>query len=290
MGVDISNSQIDSLDSIGLIAGNGILPHLFVDAARNRGLKVFVIGHIGETDPDVAEKASAFQWIRFGQVGAILSFIKRHGVRELAFAGGIKRPKLLGGIRLDSVGVKIVARARSLRDDTLLREIAKEFERNGILVVAPTILLGECIPTTGRLSTRPLNQPERNDALLGWEVAKRLGELDVGQAVVVFNGVVIALEGIEGTDSMIGRAGELTAKRGGVLVKVAKPQQDLRLDLPTIGIDTITNLNSAGLSCMVIESGRSLILNPPIVVAEANRSAVSIEVWTNKVWQAGGFY
>jgi UDP-2,3-diacylglucosamine hydrolase len=265
--------------SVGLVAGNGILPQLFIESAKKQGLAVYVVGHIGETSSDLQLYADGFIWVRVGQVGSILKFMKRHGVTKLAFAGGIKRPKLLGGVRLDVVGMRIVARARSVRDDAILTEIAKEFARHGISVVAPTEFLSECLAQKGCLTKRILSSQQHKDALLGWEVAKRLGELDVGQAVIVYDGIVVALEGIEGTDAMIARAGDLTNHKGGVLVKVSKPQQDLRLDLPTVGEDTIKNLSRAGLLGVVLESEKTIILNPFRLVASANQEGLAVEVW-----------
>jgi len=264
---------------IGLIAGNGNLPGLFVEAATRKGYEVVAVGHSGETPERLRESVSAFRWVKVGQVGAILSFFRSNGVTQVAFAGGIRRPKLFGGVRLDAVGLKIVARARSMRDDALLREIAREFELNGLTVVAPTDILKECLAHADLFGARSLNEGERKDATLGWEVAARLGELDVGQAVVVFEGLVVALEAIEGPDAMIERAGQLTGRRGGVLVKIAKPGQDLRLDLPTVGEETINRLSQAGITGMVLQEEKSLVLNPLLVAQRIREKKMAVEVW-----------
>lgn len=267
---------------IGLIAGNGNLPGLFVEAATRKGHVVVAVGHVGETVERLKESVSAFRWVKVGQVGAILSFFRNNGVTHVAFAGGIRRPKLFGGVKLDAVGLKIVARARSMRDDALLREIAHEFELNGLAVVAPTDILKECLAHADLFGSRSLDERERKDAILGWEVAERLGELDVGQAVVVFEGLVVALEAIEGTDAMIERAGKLTAGRGGVLVKIAKPNQDLRLDLPTVGEETIHRLSQAGITAMVLQEEKSLVLNPLVVAQKIREKKLAVEVWKSK--------
>jgi DUF1009 family protein len=267
---------------IGLIAGNGNLPGLFVEAAARKGYEVVVVGHSGETPERLRESVAAFRWVKVGQVGAILSFFRENGVAQVAFAGGIRRPKLFGGVKLDAVGLKIVARARSMRDDALLREIAREFELHGLTVIAPTDILNECLAHADLFGARSLNDHERKDAALGWEVAERLGELDVGQAVVVFEGLVVALEGIEGTDAMIERAGRLIGGRGGVLVKIAKPSQDLRLDLPTVGEETIQRLSQAGITAMVLQENKSLILNPLMVAKRTKEKKLAVEVWNKK--------
>ena len=267
---------------IGLIAGNGNLPGLFIEAAARKGYEVVVVGHRGETAERLSESVANFRWVKVGQVGAILSFFLDNGVNQVAFAGGIRRPKLFGGVKLDAVGLKIVARARSMRDDALLREIAREFELPGLTVVAPTDILKECLAHADLFGSRSLNEHERKDAALGWDVAERLGELDVGQAVVVFEGLVVALEGVEGTDAMIERAGQLIGCRGGVLVKIAKPGQDLRLDLPTVGEETIQRLSQAGISAMVLQEEKSLVLNPLVVAQRIKEKKLAVEVWKRK--------
>ena len=264
---------------IGLIAGNGNLPSLFVEAAARKGIEVVAVGHVGETHEQLRESVAAFRWVKVGQVGAILSFFRANGVTKVAFAGGIRRPRLFGGVRLDSVGLKIVARARSMRDDALLRAIAHEFELNGLTVIAPTDILKECLASSDLLISRPFNKQERSDAVLGWQVAERLGELDVGQAVVVFEGLVVALEGIEGTDAMIARAGQLIGGRGGVLVKIATPNQDLRLDLPTIGEETVNRLHQAGITAMLLQEEKSLVLDPLVVAQRIRAVKLAVEVW-----------
>jgi hypothetical protein len=264
---------------VGLIAGNGELPLLFVRAAREKGYKVVAVGHVGETSDRLSDMADFFRWVKVGQVGTIISFMRSHGVEAVFFAGGIKRPKLFGGVKLDAVGLKILTRARSVRDDALLREIAIEFERNGLAVKAPTDILQECLASPGVFSTRSLTEQERADAQIGWEVAQALGRLDVGQAVVVHNGLVVALEGIEGTDAMIERAGHLIGRLGGVLVKTSKPIQDLRFDLPTIGEGTVENLKKAGLTALIIEAGKSIVIHPVAVAASLKSAGLAVEVW-----------
>jgi DUF1009 family protein len=261
---------------IGLVAGNGSLPISFVAAARQQGFEVVAAGHVGETDDCLALSCSEFVWVRVGQVGKILRFLKKNGVKQLAFAGGIRRVNLFGGVRLDGLGLKILSRTRSVRDDALLRAIAQEFESNGIRVIAPTAFLRDFIPGGGAIGSRMLSLSEESDAKIGWSVAKKLGEADAGQAVVVYEGLVIALEGIEGTDALIRRAGDLVGGRGGVLVKVSKPAQDLRLDMPTIGLTTIEQVAASGLTAVVLEADKTMVLDPVEVVSCANRNKIAV--------------
>lgn len=261
---------------LGLVAGNGSLPLSFVAAARKQGLDVVAAGHLGETDERLVADCSDFVWVKVGQVGKILRFLKQKGVKQLAFAGGIRRINLFGGVRLDGLGLKILSRTRSVRDDALLRAIAHEFESQGIQVIAPTEFLKEFIPGSGPISSRGLTSSEESDAKVAWSVAKKLGEADAGQAVVVYDGLVIALEGIEGTDALIRRAGDLVGGRGGVLVKVSKPTQDLRLDMPTVGLTTIEQVIASGLTAIVVEAHKTMVLNPVEVVAHANRNRIAV--------------
>ena len=173
--------------------------------------------------------------------------------------------------------LKMLARLRSFRDDALLRSLANEFESVGLTVVGVQQLLPEMLAQIGLLATRNLTAAELRDGELGWRVAKELGRLDVGQAVVVKDSVVVALEGIEGTDALIERAGQLT-HGAGVLIKVSKPIQDLRLDLPSFGPNTVGALKRAGITAALLEAGRTLVLDPLAVAREADAAGIAILV------------
>ncbi len=245
---------------LGIVAGSGILPIIIAKAMTERGAVVVSACHRGETDPGLADQVREFTWVKAGQLGKIIKFFRSHKVTEVVFAGGIQRPNLLRGFWPDFTAIAVMARAGSVQDDKLLREIALEFERNGMQVLAPHIVLPELLTPAG-FCVGELSAQQREDALLGWRAASALGELDVGQTAIVHRGMVIALEGIEGTDSCISRAGELCGA-GFTVVKRAKPQQDSRLDLPTIGDTTIDTLLTAKAGALVIHAGSSLMLNP----------------------------
>jgi hypothetical protein len=268
--------KIGDLSSpIGVIAGNGIFPIEVARAARERGLTVVAVGHRGETNPMLEGEVDELKWIKVGQLGKIISFFRSKGVKHAALAGGISRIKLFGGVNLDWRGAALVARLRSIKDDVILRGVAEELEREGVVVFGASLLLERSLASHGLLTRRGLSVEERRDAVLGWEVAKAIGALDIGQTVVAAGGLIVAVEAVEGTDRAIERAHSLAGK-GLVVVKVCKPQQDQRLDLPTIGRETIATCGRSGVSAVVIEAGKTVILEPDEVIREADRLGLAI--------------
>jgi DUF1009 family protein len=266
----------DLISPVGLIAGNGTFPVEVARRAKERGLTVVAVAHRGETDPALESVVSKVRWVRVGQLGKLISFLRSHDVRHVAFAGGISRVKLFGGVSLDWRGAALVARLRSIKDDVILRGIAGELEREGLQVFGASLLLDRALPAVGPLTQRLLTVEERRDAVLGWEAAKVIGGLDIGQTVVAGGGLVVAVEAVEGTDKAIERAHQL-AGRGLVVVKVCKPHQDERLDLPTIGRQTIATCERNGVTALVVEAGKTIILEPDEVVREANRLGIAIQ-------------
>lgn len=265
---------------LGIIAGNGILPIQLAKRAKMQGRQVFVVGHRGETDPALVDMVDGHCWVRVGQLGKILSALKRAKVTEVIFAGGIRRTKLFTDLRPDWRALQLIARVGSVRDDSILRAVAAEFEREGMSVVSATAFLGDFLAAKGLLTSRPLTEREKEDAGLAWKAAEAIGALDIGQGAVAFEGIVVALEAIEGTDAMLSRAGKLIEnKKGFVLVKRAKPQQDLRLDLPTVGKKTLETLSANGGTALVLEDQKAIILEPQEFLQMANSLQIAVEVW-----------
>ncbi|MDZ4784953.1 MAG: UDP-2,3-diacylglucosamine diphosphatase LpxI [bacterium] len=263
---------------VAVIAGSGQFPVLFIKNAIKNGSKVIAICHISETDSSVEDLGASVFWIKLGQLGKIISILKNEKVQKVAFAGGISRPNILkGNVWPDLKGLALISKIKSVKDDVLLRAVANEIEKNGIKVISGTEFLPDCIPKKGSLTTRDLTKEERECASIGWDAAKLIGSIEIGQTVVVVNKMIVAVEAIEGTDATLKRAGDLAHKKGGVVVKVSKPQQDKRLDLPTIGIDTIRKMKECGLTALVIEAGNTLLLQPMELVEEANRFKIAIE-------------
>lgn len=271
---DVAEGQLKS--PIGLVAGNGSFPLEFARSARKRGLAVVAVAHLGETEPAIEPLVEKCVWIKVGQLGKIIDCFKHNGVKQAAFAGGIARVKLFGGVKLDLKALTALAKVRSVKDDVVLRAVAKELESTGVSVFSASLLLTESIVRAGYLTKRQLTADEISDASIGWEAAKTMGRLDIGQTVVVAQGLIVAVEAVEGTDAAIRRAGELV-NGGGVVVKVLKPQQDQRIDLPAIGPTTISVLQQASIAALVVEAEKTIILQPTEVVAQANRCGISIK-------------
>lgn len=263
-------------ERIGLIAGNGVLPRLFAEAAKRQGLEVVAVAHRGETDEGLKSQVSSLSWVRVGQVDGIVSAFRRANVSRAVMAGGIGRVKSLTDARPDLGAVKILARLRSFRDDSLLRAVAGYFESKGIVIEAPTRYLQELLAPEGHLSGPALSEGQREDATLGMEVAGLLGRADVGQTVVVKNRHVLALEAVEGTDETIRRGAKLGGK-GVMVVKRCKPEQDERFDLPAVGEGTLTVMREVGATALVLEAGRTLILDGEAFLGAATRLGISVQ-------------
>jgi DUF1009 family protein len=265
----------DDRKRIGLIAGNGRLPQLFAEAARERGFEVVAIGHRGETDPQLASLVGSLSWVRLAQVDRMVRILREAGVTQAVMAGGISRIRAFTEARPDLGAVRIALRLRSFRDDGLLRAVADYFQGAGVRIVSPADFLTRLFVPRGHLVGPKLSAGQERDIALGIEVAQQLGRADVGQTVVVKNGHVLAVEAIEGTNETIRRAGKLGGA-GAVVVKISKPQQDPRFDLPAIGPVTIEEMSQSGAKALAVEAGRTLILDLDQVFVAAQRHGVSI--------------
>ena len=259
-----------------IVAGNGRLPLDVAVAARAKGLHIVGVGHRGETDSTIERHCDAFTWVKVGQLGKVCDFLVSQGVKQVTFAGGIRRVPLLGGLGLDAKALAMIARLKSFRDDALLRGVAQELEALGMEVVSPTALVKHSLSARGLVAGPQPDAEQIRDMRLGIEVAKGLGSLDIGQTIVCHQGTVIAVEAIEGTDETLKRAGALLKGAGGVVVKFTKSGQDHRLDLPTIGPRTVSLLAELKLRALVVETERSIVLEQEETLARAARLGVSL--------------
>jgi DUF1009 family protein len=247
------------LDRIGLIAGNGLLPIEFAREAKARGLYVAAVAHEGETREELEPLVDSLVWVKVGQVGRLIGALKAEGVARAVMAGGIDKPRSLSALRPDLRAARLVTRARGMGDDALLRALADELGGQGIEIVPSTLFLGRIVAPAGAIAGPRLDAAGREDVRTGARVLGALGPLDIGQAVVVERGVVIAVEAVEGTDALIRRAGRL-GRGGAILVKAAKRDQDLRFDVPAVGPGTLETMVEAGLRGLAIEAGRTIVL------------------------------
>jgi DUF1009 family protein len=264
-----------NVERIGLIAGSGRFPILFAETARRRGVEVVAVAHRGETDPGLERVVTGITWIYPGELEAIIQALHVAGVRRTVMVGGIAKPRLFRELRPDARTLAMLARIGKLRDDLILRAVAAELEAEGILVVESTLFLDEIVPLPGLLAARAPTEEEWSEIRFGFRAAKMIGQLDIGQSVVVRSGAVIAVEGLEGTDATIRRAGQL-ANGDIVVVKVCKPTQDTRFDLPAVGPDTVRTLGEMRGRVLAIEARRTITLDRAEMVALADAAGIAL--------------
>ena len=261
---------------LGIIAGGGPLPGLIARACEGEGREVLIIAFEGETDPATCA-GFPHRWIGLGAVGALLKSLRQTDCREVVLAGSIRRPSL-SSIKVDLRGMRVlgrIARARAKGDDALLSLVIAELESEGFTVIGADDLIATLCAPPGAIGQRTPDEDAERDIAIGIEAARALGAQDIGQAVVVQAGRVLGVEGVEGTDGLIERCAALQeAGPGAVLVKMKKPGQERRADLPTIGAATIERLVEAGFRGVAVEAGQTLILERAQAVARADEHGV----------------
>jgi DUF1009 family protein len=265
----------DPARPLGILAGGGTLPRRVAEAAAAQGRPVFIVAFTGQFDPATVEGFPHIS-LRIGLAGRILSEMRKAGVVDLVMAGGVRRPSL-SELGLDWRGVQLFARigAGALGDNGLLAAIGHELEREGFRLVGASEILAGGAVGAGVLGQQHPDEQARSDIAHGVLVARALGVVDVGQSVVVQQGLVLGVEAIEGTDALLRRVGPLRRDGlGGVLVKIAKPQQDRRIDLPTIGPATVALAVEAGLRGIAVEAGSTIILDQAATVAAADEAGL----------------
>jgi DUF1009 family protein len=262
-------------EKVGLIAGKGQFPLLFAQAAKRRGVAVMAVAHRGETDPNLAALVDRLNWVYVGQLGKIIRLLKAAGVRQAVMAGGISRGRLFSQFRPDLKALSLIRRVGGGRDDRLLRAVADELEAEGIAIAPSTLFLDDLLATKGVLSRRPPTPEEVLDLEFGFQVAKEIGRLDLGQCVVVRRQVVVAVETVEGTDETIRRGGRL-AGPGTVVIKVSKPDQDLRFDVPAVGRDTLAVMREVKAAVLAVEAGKTLIFDQDEMLKLANQAKIAV--------------
>lgn len=269
--------QLPNQVPIALFAGKGELPRTLIRTFQSQHRPFVVLAFKGQTEETLVHDIPHL-WLHFGEVGKAMKYLKENQIQEVVMAGGITRPAM-SEIRPDWEGVKWLAKigSRALGDDNLLKHVIKMVEEQGYQIVGPDDILNALLAPEGVLTVLKPDEQAMNDMSRGIEVLKALANVDVGQAVVVQEGLVLGVEAIEGTDALIERAGALQRSGlGGVLVKMAKTHQELRVDLPTIGVETIQNIAKSGLRGIAVEAGRTLILNQPDVLKMAQEKGLFI--------------
>lgn len=258
-----------------MIAGNGKFPLIFAEQAKREGVSLVTVAHRGETSEEIERVTDEVTWIRVGELGKIIRTFQEAGVREAVMAGGIQKARLLSNFRPDLRGAAFLARLKSRDDDRLLRGVAEELEGEGIRVLESTVFLSQIMPPEGVLTRRSPNSLQWEDVRYGFQLAKEIGHLGIGQCVVVKDRVVLAIEAVEGTNAAIRRGGSLS-KGGFVVVKVSKPEQDLRFDVPAVGVDTIKVVHEQNGAVLAVEAGKTILLEKDELLSEAEQAGLVV--------------
>ena len=269
-----------------MLAGWGRYPFIVAEALRDRGTEVYCLGIHGHAEPGLAELCDDFQWIGLCKMGRAIRYFQRHGVREISMLGKIHKVALFQPWRwvrhlpdfktIRTFIPHFLTRKQDCRDDTLLATVVELFASEGIRFAPPTDYVPELLAGEGLLTRLGPTNAQWRDIAFGWEMARKMGGLDVGQSVVVKDQAVMAVEAVEGTDLCIKRAGELCRTGGLTVVKVAKPQQDMRYDVPAVGLKTLQSMVVAGGRVLAIEAGRTILLEEPQAVDFANKHKLVI--------------
>jgi UDP-2,3-diacylglucosamine hydrolase len=266
---------VETLEILGIIAGNGVYPRLLADSARKAGVKKIVVAAFtGETDRSLDQHVDLVEWMRVGQLSRLLKFFQAQRVRHAIMAGQIA-PKNLFDLRPDWKALLMLARLKERNAESIFAAIGDELRKIDIELLPATSFLENYLASAGLITGPNLSRREEDDVDLGWRTAKEISRMDVGQTVVVKNGTVLAVEGFEGTNEAIKRGGKL-ARQGAVVVKVSKPNQDMRFDVPVIGVETIHAATEAKVRVIALEAGKTLLLERDAIVDLANQSKISI--------------
>jgi len=276
--------MIDSIESLGLIAGNRSLPLIFAQQARQMGVKKLVAAAFeGETDPALTPLVDDIVWLKVGQLSKLISAFTERGVKQCVMAGQIA-PKNLYDIRPDFRAMGMLLRLKEKNAHTIFGAIADELKKDGVELIDPLRWLQPLMPPSGFHLGPELAESQRADVQFGFRIAKEISRLQIGQTVLVKDGTVLAVEGFEGTDKCLIRGGELAGKKGeAVAIKVARENHDLRFDIPCLGPQTLQTCATARIAVFAFEAGKSLVLEAPACAELAARHKISLLTWSSSV-------
>lgn len=264
--------------TIGIIAGSSQFPLLFAQAAKKKGLRVVAVAHKGETSPELESEVDEITWIQLGQVGKLLKAFRKAGVERAVMCGGITKTRMFRDVRPDIKALSLLNRLRHLADDGVLRTLADFLADEGVKVIASHDMVPELLATEGIYTNRKPDSDEKQSAEVGWHVCAQMGSMDIGQCVVLRDRAVVAVEAIEGTDACIQRGGELAQSKA-VVIKRCKPIQDMRFDLPSVGLRTVEVMKKSGCSCLLVEAGKTLMFDRDKMIDLADKSGICIMAW-----------
>ena len=261
---------------VGLIAGNGRFPFLVLEAARSQGIEMVVAAIREETFPEIEEQARIVHWMSLGQLGKLIKTFKSEGVKCAVMAGQVKHKQIFSGIVPDLKMIQLLAGLATKSTDSLIGGVARMLENEGISLMDSTAFLGPLLPAPGVLTARALSEDEQQNLGYGFRIARELGRLDLGQSVVLCDGACVALEAMEGTDAVIRRAASLVKGQDLTVVKLAKPNQDLRFDVPVVGPDTLTTMVESNVTALGIEARKTLMIDREALIGTADENDIAI--------------
>jgi DUF1009 family protein len=272
-------TSTSSSNSWGLIAGNGRFPFLVLEGARSQGIEMAVVAIKEEADPDLAELAPKLHWVSLGELSKTIDLLHQAGVTQAVMAGQVKHNKIFSAIRPDWKLTKLLFALPKKNTDSLIGAVAKVLEDEGIRLVDSTVFLKPLLPDVGVLTSRAPSQEEAADMAYGLGLARKIAAMDIGQTVVVSSQACVAVEAMEGTDETITRAARIAAGRPLVVVKVSKPKQDMRFDVPVVGLPTITTMKASGATALAIDAQRTLLFDREALIAAANEAGITIQAF-----------
>jgi UDP-2,3-diacylglucosamine hydrolase len=272
-------TSISNRNAWGLIAGNGRFPFLVLEGARSQGIEMAVIAIKEEADPELARIARRLHWVSLGELSRTIDLLRQEGVTQAVMAGQVKHNKIFSAIRPDWKLAKLLFALPKKNTDSLIGAVAKVLQDEGIQLVDSTLFLKPLLPEAGVLTRREASEGESEDMAYGLGLARNIAAMDIGQTVVVSNQACIAVEAMEGTDETIARAARITAGKSFVVVKVSKPNQDMRFDVPVVGLSTIATMKASGATALAIDAQRTLLFDREALIAAANDAGIAIQAF-----------
>jgi hypothetical protein len=272
-------SASTSKNGWGLIAGNGRFPFLVLEGARSQGIDMAVIAIKEEADPELAKQARRVHWVSLGELSKTIDLLHQEGVAQAVMAGQVKHNKIFSSIRPDWKLAKLLFALPRKNTDALIGAVAKVLEDEGIHLVDSTLFLKPLLPEAGMLTRRSPNEHEAADIAYGRNLARHIASMDIGQTVVISDQACVAVEAMEGTDETIARAARIASGKPLVVVKVSKPKQDMRFDVPVVGLPTVAAMKAAGATALAVDAQRTLFFDRVALVAAADQAGIAIQAF-----------
>ena len=263
----------------GLIAGNGRFPFLVLEGARSQGIDMAVIAIKEEADPELSKQVQRLHWVSLGELSKTIDLLHQEGVTQAVMAGQVKHNKIFSAIRPDWKLAKLLFALPKKNTDNLIGAVAKVLQDEGIQLVDSTLFLKPLLPEAGVLTRRAPGADESADMAYGLSVARNIASMDIGQTVVVSSLACVAVEAMEGTDETIARAAQIAAGKPLVVVKVSKPKQDMRFDVPVVGLPTIATMKASGATALAVDAERTLLFDREALIAAANDAGIAIQAF-----------